>query len=482
MKPRFLAYAVLSASLFLTSSAAAETLRVSANRKGDALRTAVAGAVDGDTLLLEAGTYRGPVTIDRSIVVTSEGGAVIDGGGEGTVLEVTAPNVTLQHITIRNSGISLTREDAGVTATAPGLSIEDCRIENVLFGVYLRQAPRATLRRNTIVGYKSLEVPRRGDLVRAWYSRHMRMESNTLESGRDVIVWFSDSSFVMNNNVAGARYGVHFMYDNDCVASGNRLTDNAVGAYLMYSRRLTVTNNTVAYNRGATGLGIGLKDVDNSTVEGNLIVDNRTGIFVDNSPRDMDSRLRYMRNVLAYNEEGMRFTGIVERTAVTDNSFLDNYEEVSAAGSEELRGVEWRNNYWSVLAGFDLNGDGLSDVPYRAERLFEDLIAHRPRLRLFVYSPAIQALNLAAHAFPVVRPRAKFTDDVPRVQPLFPADAPRLSRPPAWRLACTSAGLSVLGLLIAFLGRLNTHPSHRFGNGSQPPVAYRIPTREEGTL
>lgn len=457
-------------------------MHVRSNAEGDALRTAVTVAADGDTLLLEAGTYRGPVTIDRSLTVVADGDAVIDGEGNGTVLEVTAPNVTLRRLSIRNSGISLTREDAGITATAPGLNVEDCRIENVLFGVYLRQAPGATLRRNTIVGYKSLDVPRRGDLVRAWYSRRLHMESNVLESGRDVIVWFSDSSTVANNTVSGARYGVHFMYDNDCVARGNRLTDNAVGAYLMYSRRLSVTGNTIAYNRGATGLGVGLKDVDNSTVEENLIVDNRTGIFVDNSPRDMDSRLRYERNLLAYNDEGVRFTGIVERTVVVDNSFFDNYEDVSAGGSEELRGVGWENNFWSALAGFDLDGDGVSDVPYRAERLFEDLIAHRPRLRLFVYSPAIQALNLAAHAFPVVRPRAKFSDESPRMLPFFPTHAPVLSRPPSWRLALVSACLAALGLLVALLGRLNSRAPSPFGARSRPPAAPPIPTREEGAL
>jgi len=459
MTRRCHAYALLTLAALVAVTAprraGARTLYAYPNAESPALGAMVAAASAGDTLYLTAGTYRGPVTIDRTLTVVSEGDAIIDGQGSGTVLLVTAPNVTLRHIVIRNSGISLTREDAGITATGPGLRVEDCRIENVLFGVYLRQAPRATIRRNTIVGNRSLELPRRGDLVRAWYSRGLRMESNTLESGRDVIVWFSDSSTVTANTVSGARYGVHFMYDNDCVATGNTLTDNSVGAYLMYSRRLTVADNTVAYNRGATGLGIGLKDVDNSVVADNLIVDNRTGVFVDNSPRDIDSHLMYRRNVLAYNDEGVRFAGVVERTAVADNSFLDNYEDVSGAGHDELRGIAWRGNFWSDLAGFDLDGDGVSDVPYRAQHLFEDLLSHHPRLRLFAYSPAIQALDLAAHAFPVVQPRPKLTDDMPRMRPMFPNEAPRLSRPPAWPLGCACAGLSLLGLFIAFLGRFD---------------------------
>ncbi|HET6349146.1 MAG TPA: nitrous oxide reductase family maturation protein NosD [Candidatus Krumholzibacteria bacterium] len=462
MKLKLYACVFLSVALMVPGSATARTLDVVPGTSTDALRTAVASAAAGDTLFLAAGTYQGPVTIDRTMTVTSYGDAVIDGGGAGCVLNVTAPDVTLRRLTIRNSGTSLTREDAGVSGGAARLRVEDCRIENVLFGIYLRQAPDAIVQGNTIVGYRALDVPRRGDLVRAWYSRGLHMVSNTLESGRDVIVWFSDSSLVANNTVSGARYGVHFMYDNDCTATGNILTNNAVGVYMMYSRRLSVTNNTIAYNRGTTGLGIGLKDVDDSTVAGNLVVDNCSGIYVDNSPRDIDSHLRYERNAVAFNDDGMRFIGVVERTEVTNNSFIDNYEDVLAEGGRELSGVDWHKNFWSGLTGFDLDGDGVSDVPYRAERLFEDLIAHHPRLRLFIYSPAIEALDLAARAFPVVRPEAKFTDETPRVQAMLPAEAPGLLRPPAWSLACVSAALAALGISTALLGNVDAGPLGRF--------------------
>lgn len=467
MKARVPASLVLAVCLALPCVTGARTLHVRADANGNALRTAIAAADDGDTLRLAAGAYRGPVTIDRSIVVTSDGDAVIDGGGKGTVIDVTAPDVTLRRLTIRNSGTSLNREDTGISGGATGLTVEDCRIENVLFGIYLRKAPHAIVRRNVISGYESLAIPRRGDLVRAWYSPSLRMESNTLESGRDVIVWFSDSSTVAGNRVSGARYGVHFMYDNDCRAVGNILTDDAVGAYVMYSRRLTVAHNTIAYNRGATGLGIGLKDVDDTIVEGNLVVDNGAGIFVDNSPRDMKAHMRYERNVLAYNDEGLRLSGAPERTTVTDNSFLDNYEDVFADGEADLPGVEWKKNFWSSLAGFDLDGNGVSDVPYRSEHLFEDLVAHHPRLRLFVYSPAIQALDMAARAFPVVRPRAKFTDETPRMEPMFPHGTPNLSRPPAWQLASASAIFAAFGLSVAILGRLDVRSTRRpDGEGS----------------
>jgi nitrous oxidase accessory protein len=64
----------------------------------------LAAATDGDTLLLASGTHRGPIVIERSITVRGEDGAVIDGGGEGTVITVAAPKVRLENLTISGSG------------------------------------------------------------------------------------------------------------------------------------------------------------------------------------------------------------------------------------------------------------------------------------------------------------------------------------------------------------------------------------------
>ena len=48
--------------------------------------------------------------------------------------------------------------------------------------------------------------------------------------------------------------------------------------------------------------------------------------------------------------------------------------------------------------------------------LFETLIDRRPKLRLFLYSPAEQAIELASRAFPAVQPRPKLTDAAPLIE------------------------------------------------------------------
>jgi nitrous oxidase accessory protein len=88
---------------------------------------ALAGARAGDTITIPAGTYRGPLVVDKPVTLAGEGWPVIDGGGQGDVLTVTAPDVTIRGLVIRNSGDSLTDEHAGITGLAPRITVQGNR-------------------------------------------------------------------------------------------------------------------------------------------------------------------------------------------------------------------------------------------------------------------------------------------------------------------------------------------------------------------
>src|SRR5262245_31810371 len=40
----------------------------------------------GDTIVLAAGTHHGPLRVARSVVLRGEAGAVVDGGGRGSII------------------------------------------------------------------------------------------------------------------------------------------------------------------------------------------------------------------------------------------------------------------------------------------------------------------------------------------------------------------------------------------------------------
>jgi nitrous oxidase accessory protein len=430
---------------------AARTIRVSPDEQYADLRNAIENALSGDTIQVNGGTYDGRLKIDKPLTLIGKSWPIIDGKNQGTVIEFAASRIHIEGFVIANSGNSLSKEDAGITVNAPNAIIRNNRISDVLFGVYLKQAHHSIISNNEISGKEELAIPRRGDLIRVWYSDSVLIENNNTQHGRDVIIWFSKGTILKKNRMTNARYGVHFMYSDDCTIEDNISMGNSVGVYLMYSRRLVLRHNTVAYNRGATGFGIGLKDFDDGIVTENLIVDNQIGLFVDNSPREVESSMNYEGNVIAYNDVGISLLSFILRSHIINNSFIENYEQVAINTSgntnenENSDGNQWTNNYWSDYAGYDQNGDGNGDIPYKSEKLFENLMAQNPRLRLFIYSPAIQAIDFAAKMFPLVKPTPKLTDLNPLMREHIPVGLASVNLPTQWGLIISSLSLLIFG-------------------------------------
>lgn len=423
------------------------------------LPAALAAARPGDTVVVPPGVYAGPLLVTvPGLTLEGQGQAVIDGGGQGDVVTITAPDVTLRGFEIRNSGASLDREHAGITGTAPRLTVEDNRLEDVLFGIYLKNAPGSVVRNNMVHG-KDLEMGVRGDGLRLWYCADSLLEGNHVTDSRDMIVWFSPNTIVRGNTVERSRYGLHFMVNENDIAEDNVLRDNSVGIYLMYGSNYTVRNNLLYNNRGQSGYGLALKEVNDALVEGNYIVANRVGVYNDNSPLNPGATVAFDHNLLAYNDIGLMYFPLVRGNSFTENAFHENGEQVAIQGEGELKGNYWfvndRGNYWSDYAGFDADGDQIGDIPYKSQSLYEDLMESYPELRLFQLSPASDAINLAARAFPIFLPRPNMADDRPLMAPPALPGVRGLDQPPVTaNLGAALGMLAVAGLVLA-LG-LNT--------------------------
>ena len=111
----------------LSGFANAETLTAAPDQP---LQSLLDRARDGDVVELAPGEYYGSIRIDRSLVLNGRPGTVLDGGGAGNVVTVTAPDVTIRGVTVRgsgrdlqamNSGIFLQKTAARATATSSNL-------------------------------------------------------------------------------------------------------------------------------------------------------------------------------------------------------------------------------------------------------------------------------------------------------------------------------------------------------------------------
>ncbi len=454
--------------------AACAVIPVKAQQPAFDLAAALAAAQPGATITVPPGVYPGPLVIDKPLTLVGEGMPVIQGAGDGNVVEITAPDVTLRGFVVRGSGISLDREDSGITVGAKGTVLENNRVEDALFGIYLHNAPNSILRGNDIGG-KDLPISRQGDGLKIWYSADTLVEDNVMHDSRDAVIWFSPGVTVRHNTMEHNRYGMHFMQTGNHLIEDNILRHNSVGIYLMYGDNYVIRNNLLLDNRGPSGYGLGLKEIDNGLFEGNRIANNRVGVYTDMSPVNPAAKVTFRNNLLAYNDIAVTMLPDTKRNAYYDNVFLDNNEQIAVAGEGNVAQNEWavagRGNYWSDYTGFDADRDGIGDLAYASKSLYENLMDQHPALRLFQLSPATDALDLAAKAFPLFQPQPKMADPSPLMAPPPLPPVRGIPQPPVLENLLSSAALVLLAVALLLLGTRTAFGSLRRQQRGSLPTA-----------
>ena len=408
-----------------------------------------------DTLRLTPGVHPGPLVVSRATVVIGAPGAVLEGTGRGSVLDIRAPGTVVRGLSIRGSGRDPDHYDAGVHIAADSVTLEDLQIRDVLFGVYVERSRGSAMRRLDIAGPTGLPESARGDGIELYASRDLVIADSRIAAMRDGIFFnYSDSVRVVGNRVSGVRFGLHYMYSHENHFEHNVFTDNVAGAVIMFSRGLVVTGNVFAWNSQSRSYGLVLQNATEPEVRDNAFVGNAVGVFFDNVIRGA-----FTDNVIAANWLGLRLYANSEDTRITGNAITTNTFDVAGGGGAPGQFTfcaGGRGNYWDAAArdGYDLDGNGVLDTPHPATSVLAELALSRGGLRLLLHSPAAGSLEWAERTFPVF--------DVGGAVDACPlARAPRpemLARLPAVRAERGSgrggqqlAGAAVLGLGLAGL-------------------------------
>jgi nitrous oxidase accessory protein len=407
----------------LTRTAWAETLRIPA---GENMIDTLARAQPGDTLLLGPGSHAGPVLITvPGITLEGESGAIIDGRGKGDSVHVSAADVTVRHLIVRNSGQVLIDKNSGVFLDrgADRARVEDCDLIDNLIAVYLDGPTEAIVRNNRITGLHLAHRTERGPAVSLWNTPGSRIEDNDIRSGRDgVFAVGSRKNVIARNQFHDLRFAVHFMYTNDSEVADNVSAGNDVGFVLMYSDRLTVIGNTSVHDRDQSFV---LNYANSSRFEDNAARDSEKCVFIYNANKNL-----FRKNWFEGCRIGVHFTAGSERNRITENAFIANRTQVMYVGT---RALDWsadgRGNYWSDNPAFDLNGDGIADTAYRPNDVVDQVIWRAPAAKLLLNSPAVQVLHWAQATFPAIHPGGVI-DSAPLMHPLRPQALERLKGAP----------------------------------------------------
>lgn len=399
---------LLLAALFACVGAHAATLTV---RPGDDLAAVVQAARPGDVVQIERGHYRANLLVDKPLTLRGLNRPTLSGGNRGDVIRVTAPDVVIEGLIVRDSGDSLKDQNAGIYLY-PGAHraiVRNCDLTYNLFGLWIEKADDALIQHNLITGKRDYDSPMRGNGIQLYNAQRARIFDNNISFVRDALyVDVSHHAVFRGNKLHHSRYGTHYMNSYYNLWEDNDTYYNRGGLALMEVRNQVVRGNRAW---GNSDHGIMLRTLQDSVIEGNVVAGNDRGFFI----YDVEY-VTLKDNLVVDNRVGVHLSAGSINNLVEGNDFIDNREQVRYVASRDVRWGEKTGNFWSNYLGWDRDGDDRGDTPYEANDVVDRLTWRHPGIKLLLASPAIQTLRLLGRQFPVLR-APSVVDPSPRMRP-----------------------------------------------------------------
>lgn len=388
--------------------APAATIQVQA---GSSLQQAIAAAHPGDVLEIARGNYQGNFLIDKKLTLRGINRPTLSAAQQGDTIRVTAPDVTIEGLIVRDSGDDLKNQNAGIYLY-PGAHraiVKHCDITYNLFGLWIEKANDVLIEGNLITGKREYNSSQRGNGIQLYNTKGARIIGNNVSFVRDALyVDVSHHAIFKGNKLHHSRYGSHYMNSYYNLWEDNDSYYNRGGLALMEVRDQVVRNNRTW---GNSDHGIMLRTMQDSVVENNVIAGNNRGLFI----YDVEY-VTIKNNQIVDNRVGVHLSAGSTRNEVEGNDFIANREQVRYVGAKDEKWGVKSGNHWSNYLGWDRNGDGIGDVAYEANDMVDRLTWRYPSTKLLLASPAVQALRLVSQQFPVLRVPS-VVDPKPRIQP-----------------------------------------------------------------
>jgi parallel beta-helix repeat protein len=167
------------------------------------------------------------------------------------------------------------------------------------------------------------------------------MNNIVLDNAEGISLLSSSGNVVCDNNISNNNDGICLFSSSDNVISRNTISlSNYDGIYLYYAVNNVVSHNFVLYNNLD---GISLYYSSGNVIYGNTVLNNYYGIISFHSNGN---------NTIYHNN--------LNNTYQVWGDLVNFWDH------------DGEGNYWSDYSGQDLNRDGLGDVPYLIDEIYQD--------------------------------------------------------------------------------------------------------------
>ena len=306
----------------------------------DQIQEGIDAALSADTVYVAAGTYNENVTVGDSLILAGEDRetTIIDGGGSGNVVHITADNGQMSGFTVRNGydGIFLDGANGNTTSGSKAIS-------NARFGILLDHGASY----NTIAGS---DIADNGDSgIHLWDFEHQEhnaiIDCNVYENGADGIEGYitTDGTQVIGCNVHhNGGTGISIGWSNWTVRDCNVYSNSGIGINFD-TASYSVIEDCNIHSNGSYGLRLaGLGSHHGTIRRNNVCWNGDLGVY----------------KVYDYAHDNKPYhNNFVDNTTVPQ-AYDDGVAEVWDDGYPS------GGNYWSDYTGEDADLDGIGDTPY----------------------------------------------------------------------------------------------------------------------
>jgi nitrous oxidase accessory protein len=349
------------------------------------IQSAIDAASNGDTILVQSGTYNENVNVDKQLTLRGIGMPVVNAGGSENAITLAADGIRLEGFTATGGGHNV--GDAGILITSnnntlsgnnassnnnDGIhlysssnnTINGNKASNNIFGINVEfsdsntfSANNANLNDYGIRLYSSIDNTLSGNNANSnihdgitfdTSSNNMLLGNNASSNiGNGIHLSSSSKNMLSNNNASNNENGLLFDSSSDNMLSSNNASNNNNGIMLYYSNNNTMSGNNASSN---TYSGIRLSFSNDNTLSGNNVWNNSYGIFLYSSSKNTIYN-NYFNNT---------------NNAIDIGGGINNWNITKQLGTNIIGGPYLGGNFWSNYAGVDINGDGLGDtlIPY----------------------------------------------------------------------------------------------------------------------
>lgn len=386
--------------LVLGNTVKAKTIIVGKDKPIKSIKQAISLAKNHDTVLVQYGIYKeGSISLTKPVTLIGINFPVLDGESKYENIVISGRDIKVTGFIVKDSRHSSSNDYAAISIIdATQVFIENNKILNGNFGIHIGNSTYCSIKNNIITG-NAISEQSAGNGIHLWKSDHAFIQNNRISRHRDGIYFEFVTESEIRGNISenNIRYGLHFMFSHNNNYLNNIFRNNGTGVAVMYSHNVRMEGNTFQHNWGTAAYGILLKDITDSYMLNNRFIENTIGILMEGV-----NRMDVKKNIFKSNGWAMKVQANCADNNINNNNFLGNTFDVATNGTMVLS--NFSNNYWDKYEGYDMNKDGIGDVPYHPISMYSMVIEQNPSAVILLRSFMVSLLDKAEKAIPSLTP------------------------------------------------------------------------------